>query len=74
VELFNTTLTGVLGGLANPGKSSLTSSISPSLMTQIYSLYGLSETLKVLIFNGKMVVFVIVGFNGKHGYSLHILV
>ena len=74
VELFNTTLTGVLGGLANPGKSSLTNSISPSLITQISSLCGLSETLKVLTFIGKIVVLVTDGFKGKHGYSLQLLV
>ena len=74
VELFNITLTGVLGGLLNPGKSSLTNSISLSLTTQISSLWGLSETLKVLIFKGLILVSVTVGFKGKHAYSLHPLV
>jgi hypothetical protein len=56
VELLSTALTGVLGGLLNPGKSSLIISKSPSLITQVSSLYGLSETLNVLIFKGKIVV------------------
>lgn len=34
VELFKTTLEGVLGGLTKPCKSSLTNYKSPSLMTQ----------------------------------------
>lgn len=56
VELLSIALTGVLGGLLNPGKSSLIISKSPSLITQVSSLYGLSETLNVLIFKGKIVV------------------
>jgi len=70
VLLFKTTLTGVLGGLLNPGRSSLTISISPSLMTQISSLWGLLETLKVLIVNGFIVVLVSVGFKGRQACSL----
>ena len=43
VELLRTTLEGVLGGLTNPFKSSLTKDKSPSLMTQGSSLWGLLE-------------------------------
>jgi len=38
VELFKITLTGVRGGFLKPGKSSLISSKSPSLITQGSSL------------------------------------
>jgi len=36
-----TILAAVLGGILNPGKSSLTSSKSPSFIIQASSLYGL---------------------------------
>ena len=41
VELFIITLTGNLGGVTNPGRSSLINYKSPSLMTHGSSLYGL---------------------------------
>lgn len=72
--LFKTTLTGVLGGLLNPGRSSLIISMSPSLMTQISSLWGLLETLKVLMVSGLMVVLVSVGLRGRQACSLQPLV
>jgi len=44
------------------------------LITHTSSLYGLSETLNVFTFIGKIVVLVTEGFRGKHGYSLQDLV
>ena len=54
VELFRMTLTGVLGGFLKPGRSSLMSSRSPSLITQGSSRWGLCETRMVLTNMGRI--------------------
>ena len=74
VELFITTLDGILGGLANPLRSSLTNSMSPSLMIQGSSLCILLEAPYDLTIIGKMVVYLSLAAKGVQGCKLQGLV